>query len=187
MAEKWIQSYDLSNGDLTWKIRGNQYGNISTPVAADGIVYVGSGLREGRICAICLSGAKGDITGSSAVIWSFEKKLYPYVPSALIFNGCLYFTKGQVGFLTCLDTASGQVHYSNTRLSGISHIFASPTGVRDRVYFLGRKGIAVVIRSGPEFKVLAKNSLDDKFDASPVIVGNQIYLRGYKYLYCISK
>ena len=98
----------------------------------------------------------------------------------------MYFTKDRVAFLTCLDAATGQVHYANTRLEGIRHIFASPTGVKDRVYFLGQNGVTVVIRHGTEFQVLSTNTLDDEFDASPVIVGDEIYLRGYRYLYRIS-
>jgi outer membrane protein assembly factor BamB len=44
-----------------------------------------------------------------------------------------------------------------------------------------------VIRSGPRFDVLAKNTLDDGFDASPALVDNEIFLRGNKSLYCISE
>jgi outer membrane protein assembly factor BamB len=186
VAEKWIKSYDITNGDVIWQTEGIRYNNISTPVAADGIVYVGSGLQEGWIKAIRLNGAKGDITGTSSVLWSFEK-FYPYVPSPLVMGGLLYFTKDRVGFLTCLDAATGQVHYSNTRLQGIRHIFASPAGVKDRIYFLGQNGVTIVIRHGPEFHVLSKNTLEDEFDTSPVIVGDEIYLRGDRYLYRISK
>jgi outer membrane protein assembly factor BamB len=186
VAETWIQSYDITNGEIIWQTEGTRYGNISTPVAADGIVYVGSGLQEGRIQAVRLNGAEGNISGSSSILWSFDK-FYPYVPSPFLMGGLLYFTKDRVGFLTCLDAATGQVHYSNTRLNGIRHIFASPSGVRDRVYFLGRDGVTVVIRHGPEFEVLSENTLDDEFDGSPVIVGDEIYLRGHQYLYCISR
>jgi hypothetical protein len=35
--------------------------------------------------------------------------------------------------------------------------------------------------------VLAENTLDDGFDASPALVDNQIFLRGYKFLYCIAQ
>ena len=49
VAEKWIQSYDITNGDVIWQIEGIRYNNISTPVAADGIVYEGSGLQKGWI------------------------------------------------------------------------------------------------------------------------------------------
>jgi len=186
VAEKWIQSYDITNGEPLWQTEGIRYNNISTPVAADGIVYVGSGLQRGRIQAIRLNGARGDISGSSSILWSFDK-FYPYVPSPFLMGGLLYFTKDRVGFLTCLNAATGKAHYSNTRLNGIRHIFASPSGVQDRIYFLGRNGVTVVIRHGPEFEVLSENTLDDEFDASPAIVGDEIYLRGHQYLYCISK
>jgi len=43
------------------------------------------------------------------------------------------------------------------------------------------------LKAGSEFALLAKNTLDDTFEASPVVVGNDLFLRGYKYLYCISK
>ena len=32
-----------------------------------------------------------------------------------------------------------------------------------------------MIKSGPAFEVLAKNTLDDGFDASPALVDNEIY------------
>jgi hypothetical protein len=35
--------------------------------------------------------------------------------------------------------------------------------------------------------VLAKNTLDDGFDASPALVDNEIFLRGQKYLYAIAQ
>ena len=185
VAEEWIQSYDITDGEMIWKVAGTQYNNISTPVAADGIVYVGSGLHSGEVRAIRLDGARGDITGSSSILWSFNKYI-PYIPSPLIQGNLLYFLKDRYGFLTCLDVATGRAHYSNVRLDGIRHIFTSPVGVQDRVYILGHDGVTLVIRHGPELKVLAKNILEDKFDASPVIVDNEIYLRGYQYLYCIS-
>lgn len=40
--------------------------------------------------------------------------------------------------------------------------------------------------SGPEFAVLATNTLEDGFDASPAVVGGEIYLRGRQFLYCIA-
>ena len=51
----------------------------------------------------------------------------------------------------------------------------------------GRDGTTVVIRSGAEFDVLTANTLDDGFDTSPALVDNDIYLRGYQYLYAISE
>ena len=44
----------------------------------------------------------------------------------------------------------------------------------------------LVIRHGPKFEVLATNSLDDGFDASMAVVGDEIFLRGQKHLYSIA-
>jgi len=186
IAEKWIQSYDISNGDVIWKMDGTRYGNITSAVSANGVVYIATGLQQGIVRAIRLEGAKGNINGSSSILWAYDK-LYPYIPSPLLHKGFLYFLKDRVGFLTCLDAATGKVHYSNKRLKGPRHIFASPVGAQDRIYILGRDGTTLVVNHGPELNVLAKNSLDDKFAASPVIIGNEIFLRGSNYLYCISK
>lgn len=109
------------------------------------------------------------------------------MPSALLHDGYLYFLKSNNGILTCLDIATGQPAYSNQRLEGIGNIYASPAGAQDRIYIAGREGTTLVLRHGPEFGVLATNTLDDNFDASPAIVGNDLYLRGHHYLYCISR
>jgi hypothetical protein len=42
-----------------------------------------------------------------------------------------------------------------------------------------------VLKQGPSYEILARNVLDDGFDASPALVDNEIYMRGFKYLYNI--
>jgi hypothetical protein len=69
----------------------------------------------------------------------------------------------------------------------MGNVFASPVGVKDRVYVVGQKGTMYVIKHGSVFEILAKNKLDDNFSASPAIVGSALYLRGYKNLYCVEK
>jgi outer membrane protein assembly factor BamB len=44
-----------------------------------------------------------------------------------------------------------------------------------------------VVKSGENFEVIAQNTLDDNFYASPVILGNDLFLRGDKALYCIAQ
>ena len=43
-----------------------------------------------------------------------------------------------------------------------------------------------MLKQGDKLEVLATNRLDDPVDASPVVVGKQLFLRGEKYLYCIE-
>jgi outer membrane protein assembly factor BamB len=77
------------------------------------------------------------------------------------------------------------------RLEGINGIYASPVAADDRVYVIGRNGTSVVIKHASEpvegFEILSTNELDDPIDASPAIVGNEIYLRGHEHLYCIAE
>ena len=44
-----------------------------------------------------------------------------------------------------------------------------------------------MFRHGEKFEVLARNKLDDTFDASPVIVGRDLYLRGHEHLYRLAE
>jgi hypothetical protein len=44
----------------------------------------------------------------------------------------------------------------------------------------------MVIKHGPAYEVLATNTLEDGFNASPALVDNELYLRGAKNLYSIG-
>ena len=63
---------------------------------------------------------------------------------------------------------------------------AAPGGAAGRVYITGREGTTLVIRQGPSYEVMASNTLDDGFDASPAVVDNELYLRGYRFLYKVA-
>jgi outer membrane protein assembly factor BamB len=158
---------------------------IPNPVYADGILYLMSGFRGNVLKAVDLAKAKGDLTGSSAILWEYNQDT-PYAPSPLLMGGKLYFLKGNNGILTCLNAKDGKVLYSNQKLDGITNIFSSPTGSKDQIY-IAAQGVVDVVKSGGDFALLAKNTLDDTFEASPVVIGNDLILRGYKYLYFISK
>ena len=43
-----------------------------------------------------------------------------------------------------------------------------------------------MLRHGPALQVLAENTLDDGFDASPAVVDHELFLRGTRFLYCIA-
>ena len=55
------------------------------------------------------------------------------------------------------------------------------------MYVAGRNGTTVVVKNADTFEVLATNKLDDGIDASPAIVGDELFLKGNKSMYCIAK
>jgi outer membrane protein assembly factor BamB len=180
-----VRSYDLETGELIWQTAGLTMNPIPSPVAGDGFVYLTSGFRGNSLKAIRLAGAKGDITGTDAVVWTLDRDT-PYVPSPLLYDGIIYFLKTNTGLLSAYDAKSGKPHFQLQRLGAAPEVFASPVGAAGRVYIPSRDGTTVVLRHGPAFEVLAQNTLADGFDASPALVGGDMYLRGYKYLYCIA-
>ena len=180
------RSYDLENGDLLWECSGMTGNVIPTPIADDGFVYLISGFRGAALQAINLTNAAGDITDSEeAIAWEYNRDT-PYVPSPLLHGDILYFLKGN-NVLTAVNTTTGTPHYGPKRVNGINGIYASIVGAADRVYIAARNGAVAVIQHGHEFEVLAVNTLDDSFNASPAIVGSELYLRGSQYLYCIAE
>ncbi len=185
-ASKRVRGYDLATGNCLWECGGLTMNVIPSPVWADGVVYAMSGFRGKSLLAIRLGDAKGDITGSKAIVWKHNQGT-PYVPSPLLYGDTLYFLDTNNAILSCLDAGGGKEHYSRQRLEGLKGVFASPVGAHDRVYVAGQNGATLVIKRSPKFQVLATNMLDDSFDASPAIVGREMYLRGHKYLYCIAR
>jgi hypothetical protein len=138
-----------------------------------------------ELLAIDLLKAKGNIDDSDAVVWNYDDYT-PYTPSPLLMGDLLYFLRENKGRLSCLNAKDGNENYTNERLEGLGNLFTSPVGINGRIYLLGQKGLTYVVKHGPKIEVLAKNQLDDNFVASPVIIGDTIYLRGYKNLYSIK-
>ena len=181
-APNQVRSYDAETGEIVWTSTGMTRNVIPNPVYADGILYLMSGFRGSALQAIDLARAKGDVTGTDVILWTYNQDT-PYTPNPVLMNGKLYFLRVNNGFLTSLDAKTGEVIYARENIQGISTLFSSPTGVNDRLY-IASKNIVVVISAGNTPTVLASNNLDDDFHASPVIVDNELILRGFSSLYC---
>lgn len=185
-ATKRVRSYDLESGALLWECAGLARNVVATPVAGDGMVYVGNSYDKQAMFAVRLEGAQGDITGTSQVAWTLNR-LTPYVPSPLLFGDTLYFLRHNQGVLSCLTAKTGEPKGGPFRLAGITTVFASPVGAMDRVYITDRDGTTVVFRHGASPGLLAVNRLKDGFSASAALVDGEIYLRGERFLYCIAE
>ena len=185
-ATNQVRSYDLESGKVLWECTGLTRNVIPTPLYADGLVYVMSGFRGSALFAVDLSKASGNITGTDAIAWSYDQNT-PYTPNPILMDGKIYFLKVNNGYLTCLNAKDGTEYYTNQKLEGIKNIFTSPVGVKDRIYIAGTNGSFSVVKTGENFELLSQNTLDDQFFASPVILGDDLFLRGVNALYCISE
>ena len=185
-ATNKTRSYDLQSGKQVWECAGLGRNVIPMPIHKDGVVYVSSGYRHPAMQAIQLSKAKGDITGSDAILWSITENT-PYVSSPLLTNGRLYFVKSRNSILSCYDAKTGEIIFGPERLEGMGNIYASLVGVKNRIYISDLDGNTLVIKNGPTLETLALNALDNGIAASPVIVGDDLYIRSHRHLYRIAK
>jgi outer membrane protein assembly factor BamB len=179
------RSYDPATGELIWEAAGLTENVIPMPVTGHGLVYVMSGFRGFSIQAIRLD-AKGDVTDSPAIAWNVRRSA-PYVPSPVLSGDRLYMIKSNDAFLSCLNALTGEVIYQDQRLEGLRGLYASPLAAGGLVYLVGREGATMVIRDAAKFEIVSNNQLSDRFDASPVILGRELFLRGHQHLYCISE
>jgi outer membrane protein assembly factor BamB len=180
-----VRSYDLETGELLWECGGQASNPIPTPVRQGDVVYCMTGYRGNAVFALPLD-ATGDITDTDKVVWS-RNDAAPYVPSPTLYKGQLYFTKSRDGIMCCLEAETGDVIIPQTRLPGIRSVYASPVAAQDRVYFSSREGTTLVVKHGSSLEVLATNELGETIDASPAMVGNDLFIRTDAHLYCFTE
>jgi outer membrane protein assembly factor BamB len=178
------RAYDVSNGDVLWECGGQTINAIPSPVRFGDFVVCMSGYKGAASYAIPLN-STGDLTGSNRFVWTYHTGA-PYVPSPTVSGNRLIFTGGNNDILTILDLETGKPIIEKQRL-GIGNTYASPLAAGGKVYFVGREGTTVVISDDAKAEVLAKNVINDTFDASPVVVGNQLLLRSWSKLYSIEE
>ena len=159
---------------------------VATPVHSEGMVFFGSSYEKRQMLAIKLDGAKGDITSSANVVWSRTAKT-PYVPSLLLYRDHVYFLRHYQGILSRLVAKTGDEPAGPFRLGSMNEIYASPVAANGKVYVTDRSGTTAVMSASNPTKDGIVNRLNDRFNASAAICGDEIFLRGEEHLYCISE
>ena len=81
-----------------------------------------------------------------------------YFSSPLVHQSRVYMVS-KAGVAFCLDIESGEELW-RSRLEGPN--WASPIGLKDRVYFCGVNGVTEVIEAGASFTRIARNSLSEE-------------------------
>lgn len=189
---KRVRSYAL-DGQLLWELAGMSVIVIPMPSAQNGLLYISAGyiLDSSRPVYAIKPGAMGDISlkdkeESNAYVAWCQKKAGPYHPSPVVYDGYLYVLLDK-GLLSCYDARTGKEIYSRQRIDPASDKFtASPWAAGGKIYCLSEDGDTYVVRAGPKFEVLARNSLDDMCLASPALVRGNILLRTASKLYRIG-
>jgi outer membrane protein assembly factor BamB len=188
-ATGFTRGYDPMTGKELWKYSGNSEIAIPTPIVGQGVVIITNGYRGVQPIFAIKPGASGDITlpknetKSSFVSWSTNRG-GPYIPTPIIYGDQLYVVLNN-GVLVSYKLATGEQIYQK-RLGTGGSFSASPVAADGKIYCSNEDGDVYVIKAGPEYEELAKNSIGEILMATPAISDGLIIFRGVKNVVAIK-
>lgn len=176
-----VKGFDPNDGKEIWSCEGLSALVYTSPVVSpDGVVVAMSGYG-GPALAVNARDGKGDITKNR--LW-----LHPRNPqrigSAVVHEGKAYLLN-EPGQGSCFDLKTGEDHWKQERVTG--QTWSSFVRAGDRLYVTNMGGETLVLKADPtKVEVLAKNRLPDRVLASIAIADGEVYIRGYKQLWCLA-
>ncbi len=182
-----ICGYDFETGKEIWRLSNGGDAPAPTPVIANNFIYLNSAHGKYSPIFVVEPDAVGDITlaadstTNKYIVWSV-KRGGAYMQTPLIYNGYLYNLQVN-GQLSCFDAFTGEVKYKENLKEAFS---ASGIAANGKLYFSSEEGNIYVIIAGPEFKLIAKNILNDICMATPAISGNAIFFRTQHFLIAVE-
>jgi outer membrane protein assembly factor BamB len=171
-TETEATAYEVTTGKLLWTYRAEGLSAIKSPASGGGLVFVAGNklvaLRPGK-------------TGSAPQeVWSAGNLAQGYA-SPLYHRGSVYYLTPVA--LICLDAADGQERWRR-RVEG--PFDASPVIAGGRLYAVNNRGRTAVVELGDEPRVVARNELNDRIQATPAVAGGCLYFRSSAALYCVG-
>jgi outer membrane protein assembly factor BamB len=187
---KHIGGYDARTGKEIWKLEGGGDIPVPAPVVAHDLVFITNahGARS-PIYAIRVD-AQGDISlaeGESSnrhVKWSVPRG-GAYMQTPIVYGEYLYSCRDN-GVLSCYRARTGERLYQERLGGGGRGFTASPVAADGKLYFTSEEGDVYVLRAGPEFELLATNTLDEVTMATPAVSEGTLYFRTRGHLLAVG-
>jgi outer membrane protein assembly factor BamB len=189
----WHRSggYDFATGKELWRLDGGGDIPVPTPIFADGLIFLTSAHGKVRPMRAIRPEASGNITpadaGSTnaAIAWAYPRQ-GNYMQTPLAVGGSLYACF-DLGILTCFDTRTGVIRYSE-RLSKNGEGFTpSPVSDGRHLYFTSELGNVYVVPTDGKFSVVATNPLEETVMSTPAISDGMLLYRTREKLVAIGK
>jgi outer membrane protein assembly factor BamB len=179
-----VTGHDPKTGAERWRVDGLNpesnpyYRIIASPVAAGDVVVAPTRVKP---MLVLKAFGSGDVT-KSAVLWSYDRG--PDVPTPAT-DGTLLYVLTDKGLLSCMDLATGKLHYGPERLK-MGTYSSSPLLADGKLYITSEEAVTSVVKAGTTFEVLAENVLDGFTVASPAAASGQIFIRTGSHLFAIG-
>lgn len=171
-----ITSLNPKTGVMNWRSQGFPLRTVASPVYGAGLIIAscGQGGRYGvQQFAVKASGDL-DENGQAKIVWE-RKKIIPYVPTPVVYEGHLYEWSDE-GIVGCVDLKTGENVWIE-RIGG--NYSGSPICIDGKLYCISEKGEVVVVAASPKFKELGRTALGDPSNSTPTVGNGRLYLRSY--------
>jgi len=158
--------------------------SFASPLIVDGVVYFINAQR-GRAVRL-----PATIDGKPEVLWNTTTVKDRYYSSPALHDGVLYAIT-RSGHFSAFDAKDGKEIYRKKLLLAKTEkeknaAYSSITVAGKRLFFAGMDGSVVVVEPGPEYKELARNTVETSLRSTVVFEGKRMYLRAPGKLYCFG-
>ena len=177
-----LSSLDPKTGAPLWEAPLFDKRMVASPIVAGDLVIGSCGQGGGVgnfLCAIKLGGS-GDVS-QTHVAYTLRTAT-PYVPTPLYRDGRLYLIS-DAGIASAIDAPTGRVIWSE-RLR--AEFFSSPVLIDGKIYVPTTRGEMLVLATGDEFKLLARNPLGEGTHSTPCVDGGCLYVKTFTHLLCVG-
>lgn len=176
-----LTAYDPNTGEIAWQcLEGGLPDRcVSSPLVAAGLVFVSCGAGNNGLHLIAVRPGEGDDPPTEAYRL---REGVPNVPTPIV-AGDLLFLWHDRGTVSCIDAATGR-RYWRERIGGKYH--SSPVRIGDRIFCASVDGEVVVLAADKEYRLLARNPLDELCQATPAVAHNRLYIRTVSSLICVG-
>lgn len=178
-----ILGLDPVTGKQLWSCDAIQDYVVPCVVAKGATLYC-SGGRSNKTFAV-KAGGRGDVT-TTHLIWDVSRGAN--VTSPLLNDGYLYWSHDKAIAL-CLRASDGEEMFRE-RMPTRGRVYASIVGDGQHLFLTTRDAGVLVLAASPEYTEISINrvgNLEERFNATPAISGNRLFLRSDAALYCVKK
>ncbi len=181
---KKLWAFDMNPKDSVWPKTRNEV--ISTPVIANGVVYIANGQDPehgegvGHLYAIDAT-KRGDITQSGR-LWHYDK-IRRSISTGALFDGILYYADFS-GFLHALDAKTGTPYWTHDMLAAV---WGSPMVINGNVYLGDEDGDVVVLKAGKEKKLIAEMNMGSSVYSTPIPANGALYIMNRNQLFALAQ
>jgi outer membrane protein assembly factor BamB len=177
-------------GKELWRLTGNPEITATTPVAAQGLIFICNSYRPNQPIYAIRAGASGDIslkndeTANQYVAWSMQRG-GTYMPTPLAYGDYLYTCANQ-GIICCYNLKTGERLYQQRIGDKGGAYSASPVGADGKIYLSSEDGDIFVVKAGPKYELLATNPMGEVLMATPAISDGMIFVRGQHTVFAVG-